>query len=567
MALAANCLIQRVKVVRRLWLLVPIAIAMIVVVPLCVVASMAGNDSSGAWEHLVDTRLLEYGLNTTVLATSVGVLALLFGVPTAWVVQMHDFPGKRIVSWALVLPLAMPAYVAAYALTDLFQFSGPVQTWLRGATGWTRSDYWFPDLRTLPGAALILAGTLYPYVYLAARAAFASLPRSALEASRTLGRGPAETFIRVALPLARPAIVAGLALVVMETLADFGAVEYCAVDTFATGIYRAWYGLDSQAAAARLSVLLVIGVAILLLIEHAFRRRRMHHHDTHRGTLRVQSVLLGLKGWLTCLACCIPLVLGFLLPGGRLLFLAINRGDARPSGLIDYGVNSLTVGAVSGVVAVLLATCMVVIHRSVRTPTISVLKTTTRYGYALPGPVIAIGVVSALAWSDRTINHTWAAVLGDGTSVGLLLSGSLFALFLGYQTRFLGVAIPIIDSGLARINRRLDDAARTLGASPLNVFLRVHLPILMAPMCVAGLFVFVDVIKELPATLMLRPFNFDTLAVRVYQLASEERLDEAATAALVIVAIGTLPVLLVQRQLSFAQPREPSCAQIETDQR
>ena len=534
----------------RLWLLVPFAIAMIVVVPLVVVFARAAGDASESWNHLVDTRLLDYALNTIALAALVGILTLAFGVPPAWLVQTQRFPGRGMLSWALMLPLAVPAYVAAYALTDLLQFSGPVQGWMREQTGWTRSDYWFPDLRTLPGAALILASTLYPYVYLSARVAFASLPRSAMEASRTLGCGPARTFFRVALPLSRPAIVAGLALVIMETFADFGAVQHCAVDTFATGIYRAWYGMDSQAAAARLSVLLVLGVATLLLIEWALRRRREHHHNTHRSAPLPPRELRGLRSWMACAVCCIPLLIGFILPGARLLALAIERGDRRLASVLECGLNSLKLGTASSVIAVILATCIVATHRASAGRSTGVLKTLTRYGYALPGPVIAIGVITVLAWGDHRLNDLWAALPGERERLGLVLSGTIVALLVGYQTRFLGVAVPLIEAGYGRINRRLDDAARTLGASPAGVFARIHLPNLRAPMLAASLFVFVDVVKELPATLMLRPFNYDTLAVRVYQLASEERLDEAATGALVIVGIGMLPVLVLARRFS-----------------
>lgn len=534
----------------RVWLLVPFAIAMIVVVPLGVVFTIAVGDASEAWDHIVETRLLDYALSTLGLAVLVGILALAFGVPTAWLVQTHRFPGRSMLSWALMLPLAVPVYVAAYALTDLFQFSGPVQGWMREHTGWSRADYWFPDLRTLPGAALILASTLYPYVYLSARVAFASLPRSAMEASRTLGSGPIRTFFCVALPLSRPAIVAGLALVIMETLADFGAVQHCAVDTFATGIYRAWYGMDSQAAAARLSVLLVLGIATILVTEWALRTRRAHHHNTHRSAPMTPRTLRGIGGWITCATCCIPLFVGFALPGARLLYLAIDRGDRKLASVFDYGLKSLMLGAGSAVIAVVLATCMVATHRASAGHSMGVFKAITRYGYALPGPVVAIGVITALGWGDRTLNDLWASIPGERARLGLVLSGSIMALLVGYQTRFLGVAIPLIDAAYGRINHRLDDAARTLGANPAGVFAHVHLPNLRAPIFATGLFVFVDVAKELPATLMLRPFNYDTLAVRVYQLASEERLDEAATGALFIVAIGMLPALVLARRLS-----------------
>ena len=540
------------------WIIGSVCAALLVALPMGVVLSSVLRSSDGVWAHLVETRLSLYASNTVALAVSVCALAACVAVPAAWLVTMYRFPGRRILSWALLLPLAVPAYISAYALTDLLQFSGPMQTWLRDAFQLEAGGYWFPDMRTLGGAIVILAFSLYPYIYFAARIAFLEQSRSAIEASRTLGRGPFRTFVTVALPLARPALVGGIMLVLMETIADFGAVEYCAVDTFATGIYRTWLGLESQVAAAQLSAVLLSALFLLIGLEWMLRRARRYHHTSARCS-RPQLTPLGPVAGLVALGfCLVPLAIGFLLPAGRLIDLAVSEGDARAQSMLGgLIVTTSWLAGAAAVIAVLMALLIGYAHRIRRNPMTSLASGVARSGYAVPGPVIAIGLLVFLAWVDHLINDMSTAVTDGGWRPGLIFTGSVIALLIGYQTRFITVSLSFVESGFARIHRTLDDATRTLGAGPTRAFFGVHMPLLWSSLLAAALVVFVDVVKELPMTLMLRPFNFDTLAVRVYQLASDERLEEASTAALAIIMVGLIPVMLLSRQIERNPDPQP----------
>ncbi len=524
-------------------------ISTIVATPILVITARVGADSGGLWDHLAATVLPEYVRNTLWLAFGVAVLTSVLGVGTAWTVTLCRFPGHAFFRWALLLPLAIPAYLGAYAYTDLLQYSGPLQTWLRGVFDWTRNDYWFPEVRSLSGAVVILALALYPYVYLAARTAFLEQSVCVLEVSRTLGLGPWRSFFRVALPLVRPSIFAGLSLVLMETLAEFGAVEYCAVDTFATGIYRVFVQPDPHAltAAAQLSACLLLLVALLIGAEAWSRRAARFHHTSTRYRRLPSWRLSGGKAALAFAGCTLPVAAGFGVPCAVFVAGTARGGDQRAlETFFAIGRNTFVLAAVASVVAVLLALAVAYGRRLHRTPAVRALARLAGIGYAIPGGVIAIGILIPLAWLDHRLN----ALVGTG----LLLSGSLFAVVYGYQTRFLAVSLNLIQAGLTRIRPSLDGAARTLGATPARTLAAVHLPMLRGTLLGAMLLVFVDVIKELPATLILRPFNFDTLAVRVYRLASDERLAEASTGALAIILIGLVPVAILSRMLDRARP-------------
>ena len=526
-----------------------------VAAPIAVVLAHVGADSGGLWSHLAETVLPSYVSNTLALALGVALLTCLLGVSTAWLVTLCRFPGRSFLRWALLLPFAIPTYLSAYAYTDLLQFSGPVQSFLRDAFGWGRQDYWFPEVRSLSGAIVILALALYPYVYLAARAAFLEQSVCMLEVGRTLGLGPWRSFGRIALPLARPSIAAGLSLVLMETLAEFGAVQYCAVDTFATGIYRTFKLPDPHAltAAAQLSAGLLLFIALLLAIESLARRAARFHHTSSRYRPLPCWRLRPVQGALAAAACGLPVLLGFCLPFGVFLAGAWRGGDARAAEIfLEYGRNSFLLASSASVLAVLLALAVAFSRRLRASPATRVMTRVAGIGYAIPGAVIAIGVVIPVAWLDHRLADGLELLFG--TAPGLLLSGSVVALLYGYQSRFLAVALNLLQAGYSRVRPNLDDAARTLGASPGRLLRAVHLPMLRGTLLVAALLVFVDVVKELPATLILRPFNFDTLAVRVYQLASEERLDEASTGALAIMVVGLVPVLILSRMLDRARP-------------
>ncbi|MCG8456479.1 MAG: iron ABC transporter permease, partial [Holophagales bacterium] len=530
-------------------------ITAVVGTPILVVVAHVGAPSGGLWQHLASSVLPEYVRNTVLLALGVGTVTCVLGVATAWLVTLCRFPGRHFFSWALLLPLAIPTYLAAYAYSDLFQFAGPVQTGLRELFGWGRDDYWFPEVRSLSGAVGILSLGLYPYVYLAARTAFLEQSVCVLEVGRTLGLGPWRSFARIALPLARPSILAGLSLVLMETLAEFGAVEYCAVNTFATGIYRVFTQPNAYAltAAAQLSACL-LGLVILLLAAESFARRAARFHHTSTRYRRLPSWRLrGSRGALAAVACALPVAAGFGLP--LLIFIAKTWrfGDARAREIFfEIGRNTFALAAVASLLAVALALAVAFCRRLDGGAWTRVLARLAGIGYAIPGGVIAIGILITVTWAD----HRAQAVAGAlfGTAPGMLWSGTAVALVYGYQTRFLAVSLSFVQAGLTRIRPSVDGAARTLGASPFGMVRRVHLPLLRGTLLSAALLVFVDVIKELPATLILRPFDFDTLAVRVYHLASDERLDEASTGALAIILVGLVPVAILSRMLERSRP-------------
>ena len=525
-------------------------VAALAALPVASIAFYLLAGGTGAtWQHLVDTVLADYILNSLRLCLGVAAGVILFGVSTAWLTAMHDFPGRRVFEWALVLPMAMPAYVLAYLYTDWLQFVGPVQTALREAFGWRRSDYWFPDVRSLGGAAAMFTLVLYPYVYLLARNAFLERSSGMLEAARTLGQGPWQVFWRVSLPLARPAIAAGVALVLMETLADYGTVAYFGVDTFTTGIYRAWFSLGDRTAAAQLATLLLGFVVLLLLIERHSRGRASYHNTTGRNRPMPGQRLQGGRAWLAALWCLLPLLLGFLLPAGLLLRMAWAQGIGEfGSRFFHLAGNSLTLALLTAALAVGLALLLAYAARLSRTWLARGLNRLVGLGYAVPGSVIAVGVLIPVTRLDHWLAAGWQQLFGHNP--GLLLTGGIAALVYAYLVRFLSAALQTVEGSLGKITPSMDDAARSLGSGQFAVLRRVHLPILRGSLFTAGLLVFVDVMKELPATLVMRPFNFDTLATQTYNLASDERLAEASSAALAIVVVGLLPLILLSRQIA-----------------
>ncbi len=508
--------------------------------------------TSATWSHLAQTVLPEYILNSLLLCLGVGTGVALLGVTTAWLTAMHEFPGRRYFEWALVLPLAMPAYVMAYVYTDFLQFVGPVQTTLRETFGWDHGEYWFPDIRSLPGAILMFVCVLYPYVYLLARAAFLERASGMLEAARTLGMGPWQGFVSVSLPLARPAIAAGIALALMETLADYGTVAYFAVSTFTTGIYRAWFSLGDRVAAAQLAAMLLSFVLFLLMVERVSRGRARYHNTTGRNRPMPGAKLGGATALLAVLACATPLLLGFVLPAALLLRMALTEGDAQfGERFLMLSRNSFVLAGITASIGVFLALLMAYGARLSKSAFARGLNRLVGLGYAVPGAVIAVGVLIPVTRLDNWLAGQWEHWFG--TNPGLLLTGGIAALIYAYLVRFLAVALHTVESSLAKITPNMDDAARCLGLGQGETLRRVHAPMLRGSLFTAGLLVFVDVMKELPATLVMRPFNFDTLATQVYTLASDERLAEASTASLAIVAVGLLPLIALSRQISQAR--------------
>ena len=531
-----------------LWL--ALLTALLVALPIAAVGSfvLAGG-SAGTWAHLAATVLPDYISTTLWLCAGVGLGVSLLGVGSAWLVTRHEFAGRAVFEWALVLPLAMPAYVMAYTYTDLLQYVGPVQAALREAFGWRRADYWFPEVRSTGGAVLMFSLVLYPYVYLMARTAFLERGGATIEVARSLGLTPWQGFLRVSLPMARPAIAGGVALALMETLADFGTVSYFAVQTFTTGIYRAWFSLGDRVAAAQLALVLLAFVVGVLVFERASRGgRRFAETGLRRGST-ARTPLKGSRAALAMAACAVPLVGGFGLPAALLLRMALTEGDAQfGQRFIRLAGNSVLLAGLTALLAVALALLIAYAARIHRGATMRWAHRVAGLGYALPGSVIAVGVLIPVTRLD----HLLAAGLRDvfGIELGLLFTGSIAALVYACLVRYLTAAMQAVEAGLARITPSMDQAARSLGHTPAQTMWRVHLPLLRAPLLTAGLLVFIDVMKELPATLVMRPFNFDTLATQAYTLAADERLAEASTAALAIVVVGLLPMVVICRQIA-----------------
>ena len=531
-------------------LIIALVVALLAGLPVASVGlNLFVGGTSSTWTHLSQTVLPDYIANTLWLCLGVGLGVGLIGVATAWLTTMHEFPGRRIFEWALVLPMAMPAYVMAYVYTDFLQFVGPVQTTLRETFGWQHGDYWFPDIRTLPGAVLMFVCVLYPYVYLLARSAFLERASGMLEAARTLGMGPWRAFFAVSLPLARPAIAAGIALALMETLADYGTVAYFAVNTFTTGIYRAWFSLGDRVAAAQLASMLLGFVLFLLMVERISRGRARYNNTTGRNRPLAGAQLSGLPAALAIIVCSLPLLLGFILPAVLLLKMALTEGDAQfGERFVMLARNSFVLASITAGIAVLLALLLAYGARLSKTTLANALNRLVGLGYAVPGAVIAVGVLIPVTRLDNWLAGQW--LLWFGYNPGLLLTGGIAALIYAYLVRVLGVALHSIESSLAKITPSMDDAARSLGLGQSETLRRVHAPMLRGSLLTAALLVFVDVMKELPATLVMRPFNFDTLATQAYTLASDERLAEASTASLAIVAVGLLPLIAISRQIS-----------------
>lgn len=532
-----------------IWRLGAFGVAALVALPLVGVAASLFSWQGELWRHLAETQLRDIVGNTVVLLVGVGIGTVAIGTGTAWLVTMCRFPGSRTLQWALLLPLVMPTYIIGYAYADLLTFAGPLQGALRAVTGWQRGDYWFPDFGTPQGVAILFTLVLYPYVYLAARASFLSQSLSLLEASRILGHGPWRTFLRVGLPLARPAIAAGTALALLETLADFGTVQYYGVHTFTTAIYRTWYGMGNREGAAQLSTILILIAIALVALEYRSRGRARF---TIASNLRnvAEPVRLSLPAGLAALAACtLPILLGFLLPTAHLAQLAVSSGSlVADRQFIGDAANSLLLATIAAAIIVGLALFLSYAGRLVRRRMLHRTIAFASLGYAIPGAVIAVGVLLPLAIADHGIDFLSRQVVGVPT--GLLLSGTAFALVVAYTVRFLAVGMANISPGLAAIDPAMDASARILGAKPRDVLWRIHLPMLRAPALTAGIVAFVEVLKELPATLLIRPFNFDTLAIGVYRFASDERLAQAAVGSILIVTVSLVPVILLSRTVA-----------------
>ncbi|NKX44998.1 ABC transporter permease [Roseicyclus persicicus] len=512
--------------------------------PMAAVAVAALGGGTDTLAGLAGSVLPRYAGTTALLALIVGVGTAVIGTSTAWLVTATRFPGRRVLEIALALPLTYPAYVLAYAYTDLLDHPGWVQSTLRDLTGWGPRDYWFPEIRSLGGAAAMLTFVLYPYVYLLARAAFLRQSSTAYIAARTLGQGPWGAFFRVSVPVARPAIAGGVLLVLMETLADYGTVSYFGVQTFATGIYVSWFGLFDRGAAAQLALCLLV-IALTLAVLERRQRQHLRHHDAGRRFERMEpATLSGRAAAGAILLCGLPVLFGFLLPTVILVTLAADTSQLlfspRYLGFLQH---SVTLAAIAAVLTVGAAIALGFNARLHPTRGAQSALRVAGIGYAVPGGVIAVGLLFPFAAFDNALDAVMEARFGIDT--GLLITGSIWLMIAAYMVRFMAVALNTYESGLATVNPNMDAVARTLGHGPAPMLRRIHMPILRPSILTALLIVFVDVMKELPATLILRPFNYDTLAVQAHRLASDERLAEAAVPSLVIGAVGLIPVAIL----------------------
>ena len=526
-------------------------VALLVILPIAAVVWLAFNPSENIWPHLISSVLPVYVESTLLLLAGVGSLSVFIGVSTAWLVTLCNFPGRRLFEWALLLPFAIPAYVIAYIYTDLLEYAGPVQSVLRDLFGWSSArDYSFPEIRSLGGAVLMLSLVLYPYVYLLARASFLEQSINIRDASRTLGCSAWQSFFRISLPIARPAIAVGLALVAMETLNDFGTVDFFAVKSLSAGIYDAWLNMSNLGAAAQIATLMMLFVVLFIWLERISRAKAKQFSGADRFKRLQRYNLTGGKAIAASLLCLAPVFFGFLVPLAELGSMTLNHLDQfADSRFLKQASNSFLLSSGAAIFTAVLALLLAYSQRL--NPNLKGLRFAAKLahlGYALPGAVLAIGVIIPFAAFDNTID-SWMRDTFD-ISTGLLLSGTPFAILFAYSVRFLAVSSGSIESSLAKVTPSMDMASRSLGANSVETLKRVHLPLIRTGLLTALLVVFVDSMKELPATLILRPFNFDTLATAVYQFASDEKIEAAAPGSLLIVLVGIIPVILLSRTIT-----------------
>ena len=517
----------------NIWSVPVVIIALVIITPVLAIFYSAFLGDTSLWPHLFSTVLPRYISNTLILMVGVGFLSLIFGVSTAWVITRYDFPGKFILEWALLLPAAVPAYIIAYVYTDIFEFAGPVQGMLREFFGWNNAqDYWFPNIRSMGGAILVMSSVLYPYIYLMTRASFLTTPISFFQTSSIYGRN---TFLYVALPLARPGIVAGLALVLMETISDFGTVDYFALDTLTLGVFNVWLGMNSLSGASQISSILFLIVVVLLTFEYLARRnQRFHEKSSGQNTMPEQQASL-FKKCIIILICLIPLTLGFIIPVTILLnfvfkgFAVINFSEVMQTTFA-----SIFLSFSASIIIMFISLLMIVVANYKSNSFQRSIIFLASCGYAFPGTILAVGIVVFVGWLNELIYFHISYYIGG-----------FIVLMFAYMIRFLAVGNGAIRSGLHRIHPNLMDASRTMGISFFKSLRKIIFPLIYTNLLVGGILVFVDILKELPITLLLRPFNFETLATYVYQYASDELLEESSFAALIIILAGLGPVVFL----------------------
>ncbi len=526
------------------WLIAITAITLIITLPLLVVLQFNFQPRSETWQHLLDHVLFEYIKNSLALAVGVAFGTFIIGVPAAWLCALYSFPGKRLVEFLLLLPLAMPAYIIAYTYTGVLDYSGPVQTHLRALFNWQYGDYWFPEIRSLGGAIAMFSFVLYPYVFLLTRSTLIMQSSNVIDAARTLGANSTERLLTLIIPLARPAIAAGITLALMETLADYGTVQYFGVDTFTTGIFRTWFGFGEPATAAQLSSILMLTVFVLFILEQQQRRRIRYHNPSNVAQRNNPTPLSGRYALFAFMACLIPALFGFIIPVLQLGYWALSTaGTMVNRAFWSLAFNSFFLAASAAMVTLFIALILAYGKRASQSLLVNSLINLCAMGYAVPGTIIAVGALIIFGnldnWLISLLGHTF------NVDVGLIFTGTIFALVFAHTVRFLSLALQTVGASLSKINHSMDEASRLMGNGLFSTLRNIHLPLVRSGLLTAALLVFVEVMKELPATLIMRPFNFNTLSVRAYELASDERLADASTAALAIVFTGIVPVIIL----------------------
>ena len=526
------------------WFLSVFIIAALIILPLLIVLQFNLHARSDTWQHLIDYLLWDYVKNSILLGLGVAFGTFIIGVPAACICALYRFPGKGLIELLLLLPLSMPAYIIAYTYTGMLEVGGPVQQLLRDSFDLSYGEYWFPEIRSLEGAIVMFSFVLYPYVFLLTRSSLLNQSANIVDAARLLGASRWQCYSSVILPLARPSIAAGVILVLMETLADYGTVQYFGISTFTTGIFRTWFGYGEAVTAAQLSSLLMAAVFMLFLVEKYLRGRIRFNGNTSAERSREALTLHGKAAAAAISLCLIPAIFGFIIPLRQLISWAIETADEMlDAHFWQLTWNSLLLAISAAALTLVIATILAYARRISKSTLLKSMINLCAMGYAVPGTVIAVGAIILLSSVDNWLIDT----LREQFSIesGLLLTGTIFALVFAHTVRFLSLALQTVDASLSKISHSIDEASRLLGNSIGQTLRRIHVPLIGGGLLSAALLVFVEVMKELPATLIMRPFNFNTLAVRAYELASDERLADASTAALAIVMTGIIPVILL----------------------
>ncbi|WNC67980.1 iron ABC transporter permease [Thalassotalea nanhaiensis] len=530
------------------WSLSSWTVAVILILPLLFLINESLTPDKEVFEHLLNTVLIDYVINTVVLILAVIIISLLIGVPLAYLLANFSFPGAKFFNWGLLLPLAMPSYLMAYIYTDWLEYAGPVQRALRAVFSWqNKADYYFFDIRSITGAAIVLSLVLFPYVFLIVKTAFKEQSTSFVHAGKMLGKTPWQIFSNISLPLARPALAIAASLVAMETLADFAAVKYFAVNTLTTAVYDTWLGYGSLTAAAKISVIMLVMIFLFISFERMSRNKQKTFSGNSSSEIQVVK-LQGKKGWLAFSACFSVLLFSFILPVIYLAEMAWQyQEQALNSDFFSYGFNSLTLAISVSIICLCLGLVVVVFKRFNQSLLANLPLKISSSGYAMPGTVLAIAVLLPLTFIDHGLND-FLIVQGEAP-IGLIFTGTLFAIGFAYVIRFIAVAIGALESSYERISPSIDNASIMLGNNRFITLVKVHLPLLKRGGLTAILLVFIESMKELPAALLLRPFNYETLATYVFQYVSDEQLELASMAAISIVLAGLIPIILLNRTM------------------